>query len=337
MSIKFDALIRRASAVFKIGLLLVSGVFFVFFLNNAVSAPSDEVILLLTSKGESFKETIEGLKDDLGKEVSFIEKTLHNNAEYSQSIEHYLDVIKPKMLVFLGNKPLQEYIRYQKENSSKKFPPAVALSALYLDRQITDLKNINGIRYEIPAVTSLVQLREIVQRPIKKVGIIYREWMTDFIQQNQVYCEQEKIELVKVKIYNRTSLSQLNYHLKHLLHSDIDALWVANDNALLHPRIIQNVWIPLLKQFNKPVIVGIHRLTRKNLNFGTFSVEADHYALGIQAAEMISTIMENDWQVAEHEIEPPLSIRNSLNLKLSRDKKIPIDQQKLGQIDQLIL
>jgi len=324
----------RLSAAIK-NSLLFSALWFCFIISAVHPVWSAEQIVLFTAQGKYFKETLKGLKDDLEGDVSFIEKTLSDD-KGSKTIAQHLQETKPKMLVFLGNKPLQAYAEYQKKNSAQNFPPAIALSALYLDRQISSLKNINGIRHEIPAVTSLVQLRSIVKHPIKKVGVIYREWMEDFIQQNQAYCQQEDIELVKVKISNTASISKLSYHLKHLLRSDIDALWVANDNALLQPRNIQNAWIPLLKRFDKPVIVGIHALTKKDLNFGTFAVEADHYALGLQAAGMISDIMDNNWQVAEHEIEQPLSIKNILNLQLSKKKKIPLNTHKFGQIDQLI-
>lgn len=128
-------------------------------------------------------------------------------------------------------------------------------------------KNTTGIRYEIPAVTSLVQLRSLMQRPLKKVGVIYRQWMGDFIRQNQRWCQQENIELVSVELPNQLSTSKLKYQLKHLLRKDIDTLWVVNDNGLLRPRSIQNVWLPLLKNVDKPVLVGINALADPELKF----------------------------------------------------------------------
>ncbi len=305
----------------------------IFWGDNNVLAK--ERILVLSPEGENFQYTIKGLKDDLEDDVTFVEHSITDNMGEDIITKHIHD-INPKMLVFLGNKPLQAYSQYQKKYIGSDFPPSIALSALYLDRQVRDMKNIIGVRFEIPAVTSLVQLRSIIKRPIKKVGVIYREWMSDFIKQNQAYCLQESIQLMGIKISDKPSMRHLNYQLKHLLRKDIDALWVVNDNGLLQARYLQNVWIPLLKRFDKPVLVGIKALTKTSLNFGTFSVEADHYALGVQGAEMISDIMDNNWRIADHKIEQPLSISNLLNIKLINKKKIPLDLDKIGQIDQLI-
>jgi hypothetical protein len=160
--------------------------------------------------------------------------------------------------------------------------------------------------------------------------------MSPFIRQNQHWCQQEKIELIMIELPNHVSINKLKFQLKHLLRKNIDALWVVNDNGLLRARSIQNVWIPLLRNFNKPVLVGINHLTDTHLSFGTFSVEADPYALGIQGAEMISEIMENQWIMTEHKVEQPLSIKNRLNLKISQLKNIDLKQQQFDQIDQLI-
>lgn len=309
--------------------------FWLGFIPCNMACSANEHILLISSEGDSFKQTVKALKDDLADDINFIEKFINSDSS-SEKISRLIRDTNPKLLVLLGNKPLQAYAQYQKNQTGTNFPPGIALSALYIDRQLKYLKNINGIRYEIPAVTSLVHLRSIVKRPITKVGVIYREWMSDFIKQNQAYCQQEAIELFAVKIPDKTSIRQLNYQLKHLLNSDIDALWVVNDNGLLRPRYIQNTWIPLLKRFNKPVLVGISSLTESSLNFGTFSVEVDHYALGIQAAEMISDIMDNSWRISQHKIEQPLSIKTLLNIKLSEKKNILLNSQKFDEIDQLI-
>ncbi len=318
-------------------LSLMSLILFLSLVSSSI-IQANERILVVRSVGANFSETFKGLKDDLGDDVSFIDKTVDDDIS-TETMARYLRESKPALVVFLGNKPLNAYGKYQQQYSQDpqhSFPPAIVLSALYLDRQLRPLKNTTGIRYEIPAVTSLVQLRSIVKRPIKKVGVIYREWMGDFIAQNQVYCEQEGIELVMLKIHNKVSINYLNYHLKYLLRKDIDALWVVNDNGLLQPRFLQNAWLPLLKKFNKPVLVGLSSLVKTDLNFGTFSVEADHYALGVQGAEMIDEIMENGWQINDHSVEQPLSINNILNVKLSKKKRIGLETNKLGQIDRLI-
>jgi hypothetical protein len=314
-------------------LLTLAVLLFGLFSSHWVLA--NDRVLVVRSEGSNFSETLKGLQDDLADDVTFIDRPVGDDID-SEVIGQYIQELKPALLVFLGNNPLYAYREYQKQHVNRSFPPAIVLSALYLDRQLKIVKNTIGVRHEIPAVTSLVQLRSIIKHPVKKVGVVYREWMSDFIEQNKAYCQQEGIELIAIKLSNTVSIGRLSYHLKHLVRQDIDALWVANDNGLLQARLLQNAWLPVLKGFKKPVLVGIQDLTKTNLNFGTFSVEADPYALGVQGAEMISDIMDNGWKIAEHAVEQPLSIHNILNVRLSEGKGIKLDLDKLGQIDRLI-
>jgi len=133
------------------------------------------------------------------------------------------------------------------------------------------------------------------------------------------------------------SFQKFTYHLKHLLNrDDLDALWVVNDNALLNSRVIQNAWLPALKRFNKPVIVGVDGLTSKTLAFGTLTVIPDHYAMGIQAAGLIGELMENNWKLENNLVFHPIAIHKLLNLKLAQNKDIPIKVGKLGAVDELL-
>ena len=294
------------------------------------------VILILRASGGKFAETSQGIKDDLGDDFNLIEKVIKPEITL-RDIENYIDTIKPKLIVLVGNTPIRLYTNYQKQNPERQFPPSVALSALYVDRLITQVKNSLGIRHEIPAVTSLVNIRSLVKLPVKRVGVLYRQWMKDYIELNAAFCRQEGIELVGVEIPNSISIQKVKYHLKHLLNKDIDALWVVNDNALLSSRLMQNVWVPNIKQFNKPVVVGVEGLTATALNFGTFSVVPDQYALGVQGAGLIGDIMDEQmWELGKNKIYEPLSVKKLLNLKLMKKRNIQVNESKLETLDYLI-
>jgi len=294
------------------------------------------VILILRASGGKFAETSKGIKDDLGDDFNLIEKVIKPEITL-RDIENYIDTIKPKLIVLVGNTPIRLYTNYQKQNPERQFPPSVALSALYVDRLITQVKNSLGIRHEIPAVTSLVNIRSLVKQPVKRVGVLYRQWMKDYIELNAAFCRQEGIELVGVEIPNSISIQKVKYHLKHLLNKDIDALWVVNDNALLSSRLMQNVWVPNIKQFNKPVVVGVEGLTATALNFGTFSVVPDQYALGVQGAGLIGDIMDEQmWELGKNKIYEPLSVKKLLNLKLMKKRNIQVNESKLETLDYLI-
>jgi len=94
--------------------------------------------------------------------------------------------------------------------------------------------------------------------------------------------------------------------------------------------------LPNIKQFKKPVIVGIEALTTTPLNFGTFSVVPDQYALGIQGAGLIADILdEGIGQVEENTLYEPISVKKSLNLTLMEKRNIKVKLSKLDTLDHL--
>ena len=51
------------------------------------------------------------------------------------------------------------------------------------------------------------------------------------------------------------------------------------------------------------------------IRFGTFAVIPDHKSLGMQAAEKVFDIMDNNWQVERSAIDPPTSVYKVMNFK----------------------
>lgn len=319
-----------------LGLMLCWGAGLAYATSADATSKSSDTILILRASGKNFAETSLAIQDDLGDEFKFIEKVIKTDGEINH-VEDYINSIKPRLIVLIGNLPIRIYTVYQNQNPKAEYPPSVALSALYVDRLIVAIKNIVGIRHEIPAVTSLVKMRELTGRPMEKVGVLYRSWMRDYIKLNAEFCQLEGIELVGVEIPNTLSIQKIKYHLKHLLNKDIDALWVINDNAMLSSRLMQNVWVPSVKQFSKPVIVGVEGLTATALNFGTFSVVPDQYALGIQGAGLIGNILDDKiWQLDQKKIYEPLSVKKLLNLRLMKKHNIDVQESMLETLDGLI-
>ncbi|MFK5893333.1 MAG: ABC transporter substrate binding protein [Pseudomonadota bacterium] len=299
-------------------------------------ADQSKSILIFSAYGEKFYQTYQGIKDDLGDDFKIIGKIIEPETAID-NIKNYIDNIKPTLIVLIGNTPARLYTNYQKQYAQRTFPPSVVMSALYVDRLLQQMKNTQGIRHEIPAVTSISYLRLLVKQPMKRVGVLYRKWMRDYIKLNSEYCQKEGIELVTVEIPNKSSVKNLNYHIRHLLNKNIDALWVVNDNALISSNLIQNVWLPNIQEFNKPVIVGVEGLTVSSLDFGTFAVVPDQYALGIQGAGLIGDILdEGIKQFSQNKIYEPISVKKMLNIHLMQRRNITIDESKLESLDQLI-
>jgi len=67
-----------------------------------------------------------------------------------------------------------------------------------------------------------------------------------------------------------------------------------------------------------PLIVGVPNLVEPSFPLATLAVVPDHEALGLQAANLLFELSENDWQVERFPVELPLSVRTVVDLKLVR-------------------
>ena len=313
-------------------------IMFAFMVIMAAPAfAEDDIGLIFTSKGEAFDKVVAGVIDDLEEDLSFETVVLNKNSsigDIDKSIKKY----KPKVIVLIENNSLKLYGKYQKAHPKQSYPPSVAVAALFVDRFLTNVKNATGIRYEIPAVTSIVNMRSVISTPIKKVGVVHRAWMKSLIEENAKYCRAEGIELVSISIPNKDKKleNKLKSGLKSLISDDVDAIWVLNDNALLNGKMIRAAWLPTISKAKLPVIVGIKPMLSTKLNFGSFAIVPDHYALGVQAASIIGEIMEEDWEVGDRDIEQPVSVKKIVNTSVLNKKKVKYYEDKLSTMDKVV-
>jgi ABC-type uncharacterized transport system substrate-binding protein len=294
-------------------------------------------VLSLSPAGEQFNEILEGLKGDLDGELSFVNLTITKKSNISE-IKQALKKHQPNIVVLVGNTSVNLYSKYQATNKGQEFPPGIAVAALFLDQFIAKLTNVTGIAYEIPLVTSMLNVRSVVKNNIKRVGVVHREWMTDFIQTNREFTQAEGIELISIALENKDKNrpKNLRKQLATLLKNDIDALWVINDNNLLNAKTLSKAWLPEIRKAKIPVVVGIESLLTSKINLGSFGIIPDYYGLGVQTASLLIDIMDNDWQIEEISIEQPLSVKKSINLTVLKNNNIAIDAEKISVFDHVI-
>jgi ABC-type uncharacterized transport system substrate-binding protein len=300
---------------------------------------AEDTALVLMAQGQAFSEVVQGIEGDLEEEdLAFVTYIIDKGTKISE-IDQQIKKHKPKIIILIENKSINLYAKYQKAHPDRNFPPSVAVAALFVDRFIAKLKNATGIRYEIPAVTSIVNMRSVLSGKIKKVGVVHRKWMTKLIKENAEYCRSEGIELVSVVLPNKDKKNmgkKLNDGLKSLIKQNIDALWVLNDNALLNGKLIRSAWLPTIGKAKLPVIVGIKPMLSTKLNFGSFAIVPDHYALGVQAASIIGEIMEEDWEIGDRDIEQPVSVIKVVNVTVLNNKKVKYREDQLSGMDEVI-
>ncbi len=293
-------------------------------------------ILILRPEGAIFKQITKGISDDIDPNLTLKEIILKRSLS-PRKMDHLLTSESPKLIVLVGNKIANEYRLYQHQYPNNQFPISLLLSSLKVGEFIDKIKNTVAVKYEIPATTSIVQLRRLTNKKIHRVGIIYRRWMRNIVANEEYYCQAELIKLVKIELSNKPSEQELKHKLKELLRQDLDAIVIATDNKLLDPYQIQNIWKPLLARFNNPIVTGIKVLIGKNVDIATLAIIPDSYALGVQAEGIINEIVENNWKLSlQNQIYETLSVIKILNYRLAWKKGINLDSDNLNILDYVL-
>ncbi len=311
--------------------------FLAFLLLMASTVLAKDKVLILRSAGAAFEEALNGLTEELGNEFVINEIILQKDAP----LEFHLSIQKtsPAVVVLMDNAAINIYKDYVRALSDSSLEtPSISLMAIYLDRVIQGLKRGTGIRYEIPAVVSAVNMRAIARKPLKKIGVVYRKFMANLITENKELCRAEDLELIGLELPNEISgkPGALRTALRTLVKKvDVDAIWILNDNALLDIKFIREVWLPELNELKIPSIVGAEVLVNPQLGLGTLAVMPDHYAIGKQAAALLFELLSIKNTGELPPVEHPLSVVKVLNLKQAL-KRLKVDKSKLGELDRVL-
>jgi len=289
-------------------------------------------IMVVHPEGSAFSDVIEGIKAELDEEEFVVESYLLKKLS-SAKLKDEFNVLKPALIILMDNKSVT---LYKKSGLNNKIP-VLAMMGVNISSTIKDIPNSGAINYEIPIVTSLVNLRTTMNRSVTKVGVISRNNMKDFIKENKKYCKSEKIKLIHINIKSNDDKKIKKYISKGLDilidKKAVDAIWIPNDIKLLSAELIKKTWSPKLKSSKIPAVVGIEKLLTTSLNFGTFAVLPDHYSLGSQAGQAIIDVIDNDGEFEEDFNEPPIGVYTIVNKVIA--EKINEDIN-LDNVDKII-
>jgi len=228
--------------------------------------------------------------------------------------------VGPVCVVLMNNATMNLYREYQTANPTVAMPPAVLLMASFVEEVQSRLRRTTGIAYEVPGVTAFVQLRSVISAPINRVGVIYRPAFRTFVERQKFLAAKEHVELIAVSVPNDVTADGLREALHSLAKkSKVDAVWMLNDNGLLQDEeFVDDAWRLELNEARLPLIVGVPNLVEPNSPLGTLAVVPDHEALGLQAANLLFDLSENDWRVETHPVELPLSVKTVVDVRLVR-------------------
>jgi len=296
-----------------------------------------EPLLIIRVAGKNFEQVVLGLSEELTEEF-FLHELIVNKTTQKDQIAPKIKEISPKIVVLMDNISINLYKGYQKGlPESVSIIPSVSVMASFMDMAIKDLKNATGIFYEVPLVTSVVNLRAILSsQSFDKVGVVHRAFMNPAIRLNKNYCARENVELVSYPIQNQGHIDSELKKALNQLGKKVNAFWIPNDNKLINATLLKSVWIDFAKEFQKPIITGVESLVKPQFEFGTFAVIPDAIQLGTQAAEIVFDAMENNWEVETGKVEPPRSVYKIINLQQA-ERLFKVDQEKLQNMVDKVL
>lgn len=290
-------------------------VFSISLVLTVVCPAYSEDLLLLRPSEKNFETALEGMREELGGELSIYDFIIDKDTTLEHFENKFLEV-KPKMVVLMEGKSVTLYKKFQQSKpEDTAFPPAFVLMTVYAKERIRELRNATGLQYEIQAVTSLYHLRVLLNQPLERVGVLYSSNLRLFFREQERLCANEKIDLIGVMIDEKSRKLDkvISRELRRLINQEkVDAIWILNDNTILKDVYLEWAWVPQLKRSKVPVVVSLERLLRP-LGVGHFAIVPDHLELGTQAARMILSISDEDWAVDGTRVRAPIGTFKKLD------------------------
>lgn len=284
------------------------------------AGPAKGTILVAMPETVQTREVWTGLRDELARDYQLVAVRVEG-AESASNLASAMARHRPNSVVLMNNPTVAAYRAYQQQSGLEQFPPAVIVMTSFFDGHLPQIMTATGISYEVPLITVVTNLRQVIASPVEKVGVIVRPSLRGFVQRQAALAAREKIEVVEQPVGASPNSSEIKWALRRLKRR-VDALWILNDDRLLTPRLIVDGWLPGLNE--RPysaTIVGAAALVSPRQSLGTFAVLPDHTALGVQAANMIFNLADNHWALPSGEqVQLPVSTTTTVDLVQVRER-----------------
>ena len=299
------------------------------------SRPSGQSILVCMPETEQTEQVWTGLSDELGEKFELIAVRV-DGKDSGATIARGLEKHRPSGLVLMNNPTVAAYRSVQRRAGERRFPPAVIVMSSFLEGHRDRPAAATGISYEVPLITVVTNLRKLIASRIERVGVIQREPLSGFVNRQAALAQLEQTAVIRETVGSDPNPSEIKRALRKLKH-EVDALWVLNDDRLLSPHLIMDGWLPGLNERPwVPTIVGAASLVSPGHSFGTFAVLPDHTALGVQAANLMYDIADNDWTVpGVEDTQLPLSTTTTIDLTQVLER-FALRNGALAQVDRIL-
>jgi hypothetical protein len=284
------------------------------------------------------KDTVElwvSLRDELTDTYDVVPFVIQSSTT-KDAMDVALRKVSPTCVILVNNPTVRLYQDLQLERGAKNLPPAVSVMASYLQEVVANSTNITGIAYEVPAVTSFVNVRNLISARFTRVGVVRRRAFAPYIEKQRELANQEKFQIVDAIVSDDPSAQEIANAVEVLrTKGSIEALWVLNDNVLLQQDLIVNGWLNAVNEHPLPVMVGVGALVHSDFHFGSFAILPDHSALGVQVADMIFELEDANWETSEVTIAQPLSVESMVDVQYAR-RHFGFREEKLASVDRVV-
>ena len=296
--------------------------------------PGVDAVLVFLPASPATRQAWQSLRDELSESFDVVTREVSDESTEAD-VAREIQAVQPRCLLLLGNSASKLYLKYQQARPGP-YLPAVVLMTSFFEQQYPLFHNVTGVSYEVPGITTFVNLRTFVYRPIQRVGVLHRQMFRAYVEQQARLASLEQIQLVPLEMSRSPGPHEIRKGLDRLIHDEqVDALWVLNDNVLLKPELIAKGWLDILHQNPIAVVVGVGSLVDERLHFGSFAMLPDHAALGVQASNLVFRLRDEGWDARAVPPELPLSIQSVVDLGWTR-AHLQFREDAIDRIDRIV-
>ncbi|WP_433934291.1 hypothetical protein AB3662_07230 [Sorangium cellulosum] len=289
------------------------------------------VISVIAPAGSQLDGMLESLRVELSDDYRVTISPLRVEESSPDNVGRIVARDRPRAVVLVNNSTVLLYRNWARTAPTP--PVALILMASFAEELQRTVPNSVAISYEVPAVTAMVGLRTL-GLDVRRVGVVYRQGFARHIARQEDLMQVEKLTFVREELSNKPHVQDLRAALVNLHRAEVDAIWLPNDNGLLSPTFLTNVWLPYVDRLDAPVVVAVRSLVNEHAEFGTFAAIPDTQALAVQAADLLYELAEEDWKLRASDVRLPISVKRLVDVRLAR--RFGLDSSQFGQVDFLI-
>jgi len=296
--------------------------------------PGVDAVLVFLPASPATRQAWQSLRDELSDSFDVVTREVSEDSSQAD-LDREIQAVQPRCLLLLGNSASNLYLKYQQAHPGP-YLPAVVLMTSFFEQQYPLFQNVTGVSYEVPGITTFVNLRTFVYRPIQRVGVLYRQLFRTYVEEQSRLARLEQVQLVPLELSRTPGPHEIRKGLDRLIHDEqVDAVWVLNDNVLLKPELIAKGWLKILHKNPIAVVVGVGSLVDARLHFGSFAMLPDHAALGVQASNLVFRLRDEGWNAKAVPPELPLSIQSVVDLGWTR-AHLQFREDAIERIDRIV-